>query len=64
MLAGNTAYLRDKNLPNSKFWKWASKNYREAFLVPGNYEYYGFSDVLENVSGNLEEVNEYLDRMD
>ena len=42
VLAGDTAYLRDKNLPNSKFWKWASENYREVFLVPGNHEYYGF----------------------
>ena len=48
VLAGDTAYLRDKNLPNSKFWEWASENYREVFLVPGNYEYYGFGDVLEN----------------
>ena len=48
VLAGDTAYLRDKNLPNSKFWKWASENYREVFLIPGNHEYYGFGDVLEN----------------
>ena len=55
--------MRDKNLPNNDLGKWTSENYREVFLVPGNHEYYGFSDVLENVSGNLEEVNEYLDRM-
>ena len=48
VLAGDTAYLRDKNLPDSKFWKWASENYRKVFLVPGNHEYYGFGDVLEN----------------
>ena len=48
VLAGDTAYLRDKNLPNSKFWEWVSENYREVFLVPGNHEYYGFGDVLEN----------------
>ena len=35
VLAGDTAYLRDKNLPDSKFWKWDSVNYREVFLVPG-----------------------------
>lgn len=46
VLAGDTAYLRDKTLPNSKFWKWASENYKEVFLVPGNHEYYGFGDVL------------------
>ena len=48
VLAGDAAYLGDKSLPNSKFWKWASENYREVFLVPGNYEYYGFGDVLES----------------
>ena len=63
VLADDTAYLRDKNLPYNDLWKWTSENYREVFLLPGNHEYYGFGDVLENVSGNLEEVNEYLDRM-
>ena len=48
VLAGDTAYLRDKNLPDSKFWEGASENYRKVFLVPGNHEYYGFGDVLEN----------------
>ena len=48
VLAGDTAYLRDKTLPNSKLWEWASENYQEVFLVPGNHEYYGFGDVLEN----------------
>lgn len=46
VFAGDIAYLRDKSLPNMKFWKWASANYREVLLVPGNHEFYGNSDVL------------------
>ena len=33
VLAGDTAYLRDKTLPNSKLWEWASENYKEVFLA-------------------------------
>ena len=46
VLAGDTGYLRDRTLPNLKFWKWASANYREVLLVPGNHEFYGNGDVL------------------
>ena len=33
-------------MPNLKFWKWASNNYREVLIVPGNHDFYGGSDVL------------------
>lgn len=46
ILAGDTGYLSDSNLPNLKFWKWASNNYREVLIVPGNHDFYGGSDVL------------------
>lgn len=46
VFAGDIGYLRDKTLPNMKFWKWASANYREVLLVPGNHEFYGNVDVL------------------
>lgn len=39
VFAGDTGYLRDRTLPNLKFWKWASANYREVLLVPGNHEF-------------------------
>lgn len=45
VLAGDTAYLRDTTVPNMKFWKWASKNYQQVLLVPGNHEFYGYGDV-------------------
>ena len=46
VFAGDTGYLRDRTLPNLKFWKWASANYREVLLVPGNHEFYGNGEVL------------------
>ena len=46
VFAGDTGYLRDRTLPNLKFWKWASANFREVLLVPGNHEFYGNGDVL------------------
>ena len=46
VFAGDIGYLRDKTLPNMKFWKWVSANYREVLLVPGNHEFYGNGDVL------------------
>ena len=44
VFAGDIGYLRDRTLPNLRFWKWASANYREVLLVPSNHEFYG--DVL------------------
>ena len=46
VFAGDTGYLRDRTLPNLRFWKWASANYREVLLIPGNHEFYGNGDVL------------------
>ena len=48
VFAGDAGYLRDRTLPNLRFWKWASANYREVLLVPGNHEFYGNGDVLAN----------------
>lgn len=46
VLAGDTASLRDKTMPNRNFWSMLSKNYKQVLLEPGNYEYYGNGDVL------------------
>ena len=39
VLAGDIFYLKDKTAPVMNFWKWASKNYRQVLIVPGNHEY-------------------------
>lgn len=45
ILAGDTFYLKDRTMPNIKFWKWASQNYLQVMLVPGNHEFYNNGDV-------------------
>ena len=47
VLAGDTFYLRDIIAPQKKFWNWASKNFRQVLMVPGNHEFYGNGDVIE-----------------
>ena len=47
VLAGDLFYLKDSIAPLNRFWKWASNNYRQVLLVPGNHEYYNFCDVME-----------------
>ena len=51
VLAGDIFYLKNKVPPMGNFWKWASKNYKQVLIVPGNHDYYGHYDVMikENV---------------
>lgn len=44
LVAGDIFYLKDKITPRAK---WASENYRQVLIVPGNHEYYNYSDVME-----------------
>ena len=46
ILAGDIGYLCDKTPPCPMFWEWASANYREVLIVPGNHEYYQNYDIL------------------
>lgn len=48
VLAGDIGYLCDKTMPFPKFWEWASANYREVLIVPGNHEYYQNYDIMAN----------------
>ena len=61
VLAGDIFYLRDKVAPLTKFWKWASENYRQVLIVPGNHEYYNYSDVMER--GFRENVGYYQNQV-
>ena len=47
VLAGDIFYLKNKVAPLSNFWKWASANYRQVLIVPGNHEYYNYCDVMD-----------------
>lgn len=47
VLAGDTLYLNNNFMPRMKFWNWASKNFRQVMLIPGNHEFYAFEDVTK-----------------
>ena len=46
VLAGDICNLMGTTLPCNEFWEWASVNYREVLIVPGNHEYYQNYDIL------------------
>jgi hypothetical protein len=46
VLAGDICNLMGTTLPCNEFWEWASANYREVLIVPGNHEYYQNYDIL------------------
>ena len=48
VLAGDTFYLNAETLPLKDFWKWASENYRQVILVPGNHEFYHKCDIKDS----------------
>ena len=47
ILAGDIFYLKNRIAPLTNFWKWASAQYRQVLIVPGNHEYYNYTDIME-----------------
>lgn len=45
VLAGDIAYLGDDNYSRHQFWDWASDNYQQVVVVPGNHEFYKYYDI-------------------
>lgn len=45
VLAGDIIYLGNENLLRHPFWKWASENYKQVLVVPGNHEFYDGFDI-------------------
>lgn len=40
VLAGDIAYLGDRQLMHNEYFDWLSDNYEQVYIVPGNHEYY------------------------
>ena len=40
VLAGDIGYIGDDNYSRHPFWNWASENYRQVIVIPGNHEFY------------------------
>lgn len=49
VLAGDVAYLGDRNMMKLKFWDWCAEHFRETFIVPGNHEFYGGFDIAQTM---------------
>lgn len=55
LLAGDIGYLGDDNYKRHPFWDWASDNFNQVIVIPGNHELYKFFDINELHEGwNLE----------
>ncbi len=45
VLCGDIGYISDNNYRRHPFWDWASENFREVIAIPGNHEFYKYSDI-------------------
>lgn len=51
VLAGDIGYLGDEALTKHPFWDWASDNFQEVVVIPGNHELYRNFDINELKDG-------------
>ena len=51
VLAGDIGYLGDDSLTKHPFWDWASDNFREVIVIPGNHELYRNFDINSLTDG-------------
>ncbi len=47
VLAGDIGYLGTDMYTAHPFWDWASANYQQVIVIPGNHEFYQFFDIAE-----------------
>ena len=56
LLAGDIGYLGDDNYSKHPFWQWASDNFRQTLIVPGNHEFYKSGDTGTIKNGCIVEI--------
>ena len=56
ILAGDIGYLGHDSYLTHRFWNWASENYRETLIIPGNHEFYMSGDVGTIKNGCIAEI--------
>lgn len=56
VLAGDIGYIGDENYRCHPFWDWAAENYEQVIVVPGNHEFYKFTDVTTFPDGYCQEI--------
>jgi len=45
VLAGDIGYLKDEMYQKHPFWNWASDNFEQVIVIPGNHELYNHFDI-------------------
>ena len=60
ILAGDIGYLGDQNYQNHPFWNWASENYHQVLVVPGNHEFYKYYDLSKMEGGTEGEIRKNI----
>ncbi|MDR1556076.1 MAG: metallophosphoesterase [Tannerellaceae bacterium] len=56
VLAGDIAYFDTPLYQSHKFWDWASANFKQTLIVPGNHEFYKSGDVGTLKYGCIAEI--------
>ncbi|MCC8112696.1 MAG: metallophosphoesterase [Bacteroidales bacterium] len=51
ILAGDIGYIGDDNYQHHPFWNWASDNFEQVIVVPGNHELYKYQDINQFSDG-------------
>ena len=51
VLAGDIGYIGDDNYSKHPFWDWASQNYKQVIVIPGNHEFYKLFDLDKLYNG-------------
>jgi len=58
ILVGDIACLNTDNFMTHPFWDWASENYRQVLIVPGNHEFYHHYDLKSLQDGEICQIRE------
>ena len=56
LLAGDIGYLDDDSYCVHPFWDWASDNFRQTLVIPGNHEFYKSGDMGTIQNGCISEI--------
>ena len=56
LLAGDIGYLGDNSYNLHPFWDWASDNFRQTLVIPGNHEFYKSGDLATIQNGCIAEI--------
>jgi len=61
VLAGDIGYIGDDNYSKHPFWNWASDNYKQVIVVPGNHEFYKMFDLATLHNGWIFNIRPNVD---